>query len=37
LYVADSANNRIQVFDTNGKFIRTWGTLVQAMDNSIIH
>src|SRR3989442_13209027 len=24
LYVVDSGNNRIQEFDTNGKFIRTW-------------
>lgn len=26
LYVVDSGNNRIQEFDSNGKFIRTWGT-----------
>src|SRR5438034_10780354 len=27
LYVVDSGNNRIQVFDTNnGKFIRAWGS-----------
>jgi tetratricopeptide (TPR) repeat protein len=26
VYVADSNNNRIQVFDSNGKFITKWGT-----------
>jgi tripartite motif-containing protein 71 len=27
LYVADSKNNRIQKFDTNGTFVKSWGTL----------
>ena len=26
LYVADSKNNRVQKFDTNGKFIKSWGS-----------
>lgn len=26
VYVADSRNNRIQVFDTDGNFITQWGT-----------
>ena len=26
LYVVDSGNNRIQEFDSIGKFIRTWGS-----------
>ena len=25
VYVADTANNRIQVFSSNGTFISTWG------------
>jgi len=25
IYVADTGNNRIQKFDTNGKFITDWG------------
>ena len=26
VYVADSSNNRIQKFDSNGNFITKWGT-----------
>lgn len=27
LYVGDTVNNRIQVFDTDGKFVKKWGSL----------
>ena len=27
VYVSDTANNRIQVFDTDGNFIKKWGSL----------
>ncbi|MEZ4517692.1 MAG: TIGR03663 family protein [Chloroflexota bacterium] len=26
IYVADSGNNRVQVFDSNGQFLREWGS-----------
>ncbi len=26
LYITDRDNNRIQMFDNNGKFLRKWGT-----------
>ena len=31
LYVADACNHRIQVFTTDGKFVRTFGTAGQAL------
>lgn len=31
LYVADSGNNRIQVFDANGEFSHSWGTSGSAI------
>ena len=37
VYVADYYNNRIQKFNSNGTFITKWGSMVQLMDNSIIH
>ena len=27
IYVADKNNHRIDVFDTNGKYIKSWGSL----------
>lgn len=31
VYAADRSNNRIQVFDSNGVFLRKWGTLGAAL------
>src|SRR5207244_308792 len=32
VYVADTWNHRIQVFDSNGKFLRKWGGFVNLSD-----
>ena len=31
LYVTDMLNNRIEVFDADGQFVRTWGTIGDAV------
>ena len=36
MYVADKNNNRIDVFDTNGKYIESWGSLGQERDSLTI-
>lgn len=35
VYVADRANNRIQVFDENGRLLRLWGGLTVPMDMAL--
>jgi|SRR3989344_8187672 len=37
VYVADSVNNRIQKFNSNGVFIRSWGSWGERMDGSNYH
>jgi DNA-binding beta-propeller fold protein YncE len=33
VYVADSGNHRIQVFNADGTFVRQWGTLCKLIEN----
>ena len=37
VYVADTANDRIQKFDSNGNFITKWGSYGNGTANFIIH
>ena len=37
VYVADSSNNRIQKFDSNGTFITKWGSSGSEDGQFIIH